>query len=236
MPLERLLVTYKRLVVKDTAVNAVCYGAKLMIPGLLRYATDIELGTEVVMITTKGEAIAIGYAQMTTAQLATCEHGVVAKIKRVIMDRDTYPRKWGLGPRAVQKKKLIKAGQLDKYGRPNDKTPSDWKEANPDFSGKTETHIKEATPDEIMAVSKTMTEKASKSVLLFYFLCFLFAYRLIPFFLSSSLSSVDLKEDGGKKKSKKEKKSEVCLWILCSSSPLPLLSSLSLYLSQHDEI
>lgn len=37
MPLESLLMTYKRVVVKDSAVNAVCYGAKLMIPGLLRY-------------------------------------------------------------------------------------------------------------------------------------------------------------------------------------------------------
>lgn len=36
-PLECLLTSYKRIVVKDSAVNAVCYGAKLMIPGLLRY-------------------------------------------------------------------------------------------------------------------------------------------------------------------------------------------------------
>ena len=36
-PLESLLTTYKRVVVKDSAVSAVCYGAKLMIPGLLRY-------------------------------------------------------------------------------------------------------------------------------------------------------------------------------------------------------
>lgn len=35
---------------------------------------------------------------MTTATIASCDHGVVAKIKRVIMERDTYPRKWGLGP------------------------------------------------------------------------------------------------------------------------------------------
>lgn len=34
MPLERLLVGHKRCVVKDSAVNALCYGAKLMIPGL----------------------------------------------------------------------------------------------------------------------------------------------------------------------------------------------------------
>lgn len=38
-------------------------------------------------------------AQMTTAVIATCDHGIVAKIKRVIMERDTYPRKWGLGPK-----------------------------------------------------------------------------------------------------------------------------------------
>lgn len=36
MPLEVLLTSFKRCVVKDSAVNAICYGAKLMIPGLLR--------------------------------------------------------------------------------------------------------------------------------------------------------------------------------------------------------
>lgn len=36
---------------------------------------------------------------MTTAVMAACDHGNVAKVKRVIMERDTYPRKWGLGPK-----------------------------------------------------------------------------------------------------------------------------------------
>lgn len=125
MPLEVLLTNFKRVVVKDSAVNAICYGAKFMIPGLLRFADGIEVGDEVVMITTKGEAIAVGIAQMTTAVMATVDHGVVAKIKRVIMERDTYPRKWGLGPVAQRKKGLIKEGKLDKYGRPNESTPGD---------------------------------------------------------------------------------------------------------------
>ncbi|KAF0911981.1 hypothetical protein E2562_012792 [Oryza meyeriana var. granulata] len=126
MPLEVLLTSYKRLVVKDSAVNAICYGAKLMIPGLLRFENDIEVGEEVVLMTTKGEAIAIGIAEMTTAVMATCDHGAVAKIKRVVMDRDTYPRKWGLGPVALKKKKMIAEGLLDKHGKPNEKTPSEW--------------------------------------------------------------------------------------------------------------
>jgi len=127
-PLECLLTNYKRIVVKDSAVNAICYGAKLMIPGLLRYENGIEVNQEVVLITTKGEAIAIAIAQMNTTELATCDHGVVAKIKRVIMERDTYPRRWGLGPKAQKKKQLIKEGKLDKYGRFNENTPKEWKE------------------------------------------------------------------------------------------------------------
>lgn len=38
-PLESLLTTYKRVVVKDSTVNAITYGAKLMVPGLLRFGT-----------------------------------------------------------------------------------------------------------------------------------------------------------------------------------------------------
>lgn len=133
-PLETLLTTYKRVVVKDSAVNAICYGAKLMIPGLLRFESGIDINEEVVLMSTKGEAIALAIAQMSTAEMATCDHGVVAKIKRVIMERDTYPRRWGLGPKAQEKKKLIKDGKLDKYGRSNESTPSTWKSGYVDYA------------------------------------------------------------------------------------------------------
>lgn len=64
---------------------------------------------------------------MTTVELATCDHGVVAKVKRCIMERDTYPRRWGLGPKAVEKKKMIKDGKLGKHGEKIDGvTPSEW--------------------------------------------------------------------------------------------------------------
>ena len=126
-PLEILLTNYPRIVIKDSAVNAICYGAKLTVPGVLRFENNIENGKEIVIITTKGEAVAIAVAEMTSSVLASCDHGVVCKTKRVIMDRETYPRKWGLGPYALQKKKLIKEGKLDKYGKVNEKTPEDYK-------------------------------------------------------------------------------------------------------------
>nr|CAG4644017.1 EOG090X07JL [Lepidurus arcticus] len=134
-PLEALLTSHKRIIMKDSAVNAVCYGAKIMLPGVLRYEDGIELNQEIVIMTVKGEAIALGVALMTTATIAACDHGIVAKIKRVIMERDTYPRKWGLGPKASRKKDMVKQGLLDKYGKPNEKTPKDWLSSYADLSG-----------------------------------------------------------------------------------------------------
>jgi H/ACA ribonucleoprotein complex subunit 4 len=127
MPLEMILVNYPRIVVKDTTVNSICYGGQLMIPGVLRYEDGIETGKEVILITTKGEAVALAIAQMTTSVIESCDHGIVARTKRVIMDRDTYPRKWGLGPYATKKKQFIQEGKLDKYGRVTESTPDDVK-------------------------------------------------------------------------------------------------------------
>ncbi|KAI0217229.1 H/ACA ribonucleoprotein complex subunit DKC1 [Lamellibrachia satsuma] len=139
-PLEALLISHKRIIMKDSAVNAICYGAKIMLPGVLRYDDGIEINDQIVICTTKGEAVALAIAQMTTAVLATCDHGIVAKIKRVIMERDTYPRKWGLGPVASRKKQLIKEGKLDKFGRSNESTPKDWSKSYKDLSANKESN------------------------------------------------------------------------------------------------
>lgn len=185
MPLEVLLTNYKRIVVKDSAVNAICYGAKFMIPGLLRFADDIDIGQEVVLMTTKGEAIAVAIAQMTTAVMATCDHGVVAKIKRVIMERDAYPRRWGLGPMAQRKKSLIKTGKLDKHGKPNANTPKDFLDGYKDVKGAAVT----------APLGNVKTEEESTSV-------------STPVKKEEESTSMDVDDDsnGDKKKAKKDKK------------------------------
>ncbi|KAK2528912.1 Dkc1 [Columba guinea] len=156
LPLEKLLTSHKRIVMKDSAVNAICYGAKILLPGVLRYEDGIELNQEIVVITTKGEAICLAIALMTTAVISTCDHGIVAKIKRVIMERDTYPRKWGLGPKASQKKMMIQKGLLDKHGKPNEKTPDSWKEDYVDY--------RDASKKEAAAIPRAVseTERAPK--------------------------------------------------------------------------
>jgi H/ACA ribonucleoprotein complex subunit 4 len=157
LPLEALLTSYKRVVVKDSAVNAVCYGAKLMVPGLLRFEAGIEVDDEVVLMTTKGEAVAVGVAQMATAVMATVDHGCVAKVKRVVMDRDVYPRRWGLGPYAARKKQLIAEGKLDKHGRPNEKTPAEYLRALPDVAAAAA--VKKASAGAAAAEGKEVKEE-----------------------------------------------------------------------------
>ena len=91
-------------------------------------------------------------AEMSPGDMASCDHGVVAKIKRVITERDTYPRKWGLGPHALEKKKMVGEGKLDQYGAVTDATPEVWKKANPDYS----------SPDFVNPSAPVKAEKAPK--------------------------------------------------------------------------
>ena len=186
-PLEALLTNHKRIIMKDSAVNAVCYGAKIMLPGILRYEDGIEMGQEIVVCTTKGEAICIAIAQMTTATMASCDHGVVAKIKRVIMERDTYPRKWGLGPKASVKKDMVKKGLLDKYGKPNENTPADWRSGYIDYNIKTE------PVDDVKVKVEVKTESDAKK------------RKAIS---SSDDSSSEAKAEKKEKKKKKQKLNE----------------------------
>jgi H/ACA ribonucleoprotein complex subunit 4 len=151
-----------------------------MIPGLLRFEAGIELHEEVVLMTTKGEAIALGIAQMGTVDMTTCDHGVVAKVKRVIMERDLYPRRWGLGPVALEKKKMKAAGTLDvsfishasvdmsladtriqKYGRPNDTTPADWQSKYVDFDAQANGQVPHAPTDTAKREAPAPVEEAS---------------------------------------------------------------------------
>lgn len=107
-------------------------------------------------MTTKGEAIALGIAMMSTVEMSSCDHGVVAKVKRCIMERDLYPRRWGLGPTATEKKKLKASGKLDKFGRANEATPAKWSAEYKDFNAPAPTDA--AAPTPAPAADVTMTE------------------------------------------------------------------------------
>lgn len=127
MPLEFLLVKEKKIIIKDSAVNAICYGAQLILSGVVRYSGDLNNGDRVVLTTTKGEAVALATCKMNALDIASLNSGVVAVPTRVIMDRDVYEKAWGKGEIAIIRKNLIKEGKLGKHGEVIEgKTPQEY--------------------------------------------------------------------------------------------------------------
>ncbi|CAD0193860.1 unnamed protein product [Chrysodeixis includens] len=128
-PLEALLVYHKRIFIKDYVVNATCYGSPLLLSGIIRYEDGIEENQEIVLVTTKGEAVAIAIALMSTSMIASWDYGTAAIPKRVIMKRDTYPRSWEFAQKAMQRKLQRIA---NKFHKSNKFTPSDRLNSNVD--------------------------------------------------------------------------------------------------------
>ncbi len=93
-PVETCLTGIKKVVVKDSAVDAVCHGAMLAIPGIISLSSGIVKGETVVMLTAKGELLAIGEAAMSTQEVTESEKGIAFPVRRVILEQGTYPRMW----------------------------------------------------------------------------------------------------------------------------------------------
>jgi len=94
LPMERLIGHLPKIVVRDTAVDAVCHGADLMIPGVSSMDPAIAKGALVALLTAKGEGIALGRALLTPQQVESAKKGVAADTERVLMEPGTYPKGW----------------------------------------------------------------------------------------------------------------------------------------------
>lgn len=93
-PMEVALESIPRIVVRDSAVDSVCHGASLAIPGIAKLETAVEKNKPVTMFTLKGEAIAIGRALMSSREIIDLDKGLAIKLERVLMERGTYPALW----------------------------------------------------------------------------------------------------------------------------------------------
>jgi H/ACA ribonucleoprotein complex subunit 4 len=93
-PMEIALGALPQVVIRDSAVDAVCHGAELAVPGIVKLDSAIEKGKPVAVFSLKGEAVAIGRAEMTTRDVLDLEKGVAVRTERVLMDRGTYPAMW----------------------------------------------------------------------------------------------------------------------------------------------
>jgi H/ACA ribonucleoprotein complex subunit 4 len=94
LPIEASLGPLGRIVVRDSAVDAICHGARLGLPGILSASQGIRKDDTVALMSAKSELIAIGKALLSTDEMLTLHRGLASTTERVVMKAGTYPRLW----------------------------------------------------------------------------------------------------------------------------------------------
>ena len=93
-PIEVALEGVLSVAVKDSAVDALCHGAQVAIPGIVAIDKHIRKGNLVAIYSLKGEIVALGESNMHSEEISENDKGIAFNIKRLIMKPDTYPRGW----------------------------------------------------------------------------------------------------------------------------------------------
>jgi len=93
-PVERLFDHLPRIVIRDSAVDALCHGASLAVPGVVEVDSDIKKGDIALVLTLKDEGVAIVKTSMSTEDIMKKDAGVCGELQRVLMKKDTYPSIW----------------------------------------------------------------------------------------------------------------------------------------------
>ncbi len=93
-PIEREVAFLRQIKIRDSAVESICRGAQLAIPGILAFTAGLKKGELIRVVSGKGELVAISESQMDGDEIQTSEHGLAALTRRVIMEPGTYPKMW----------------------------------------------------------------------------------------------------------------------------------------------
>ncbi len=97
-PVECAFSELKSVVIRDSAVDAMCHGAQLAIPGVLQISPNLKKGDIVAIYTQKGEVVALAESTMSEEEIRDATKGYAFETKRIIMAPNTYPKKWRRKP------------------------------------------------------------------------------------------------------------------------------------------
>jgi H/ACA ribonucleoprotein complex subunit 4 len=93
-PLEKALEGLPKIVIRDSAVDAICHGANLAVPGLVELDEGIKKEDIIAVLTLKGEGVALGKSMMSSKDMIDKDTGICCKTERVLMKKGTYPSIW----------------------------------------------------------------------------------------------------------------------------------------------
>lgn len=92
-PVERAVAHLPKVVIKDSAVNAVANGSNLGSTGVSKLQDSIKKGDRIAVMTLKGELVALATAEMTSEEIYDQED-TAATLESVHMDPENYPKRW----------------------------------------------------------------------------------------------------------------------------------------------
>src|SRR3989344_9384530 len=92
LPMEQACLGLGKIYLLDSAVDTICHGANLAVPGIARLETGIEKDSQVALMTLKGELIALGKSLMSSKDIHSAGKGLAVKTDKVFMPAGTYPK------------------------------------------------------------------------------------------------------------------------------------------------
>lgn len=94
LPMEQMFDSLPALVLRDSAVDAICHGAQLAVPGIAKVDAKLKKGGMVVLLSLKGEGIALAKALMDAEEVMRKSDGQATETLRILMPPGTYPKRW----------------------------------------------------------------------------------------------------------------------------------------------
>ena len=91
LPIEAGVQHLAKVWVNDTAVDPLCHGMQLKLPGILKVDGDIQKEDIVAVMTLKDELVLVGQALMASREMLA-EKGIATRTLQVFMKPGTYPR------------------------------------------------------------------------------------------------------------------------------------------------
>jgi H/ACA ribonucleoprotein complex subunit 4 len=91
LPIEEAVKHLPKIWVVDSAVDSICHGASLNIPGISKL-NDFNENETIVIMTLKDELVALGNSVMNSDEVMEKDKGLAVKTNKVFMDRNVYPK------------------------------------------------------------------------------------------------------------------------------------------------
>ncbi|MDL2270318.1 RNA-guided pseudouridylation complex pseudouridine synthase subunit Cbf5 [Methanobrevibacter sp. OttesenSCG-928-I08] len=94
VPMERAADHLPKIIIRDSAVDAICHGADLAAGGIVSLSENIKKNDLITIFTLKGELVASGISLFDSEDILSADSGIMINTNRVFMATGIYPMLW----------------------------------------------------------------------------------------------------------------------------------------------